>query len=105
MPELRAHPDERAPWVEGVGEHVEHCAPLLQQLEEPAVGMELVGSRNVEQAGRTADEEAPCLLGNRLAEGRPERLDELSLPWRQALIVELATERARSELESRQLLV
>src|SRR5439155_10436728 len=72
---------------------------------EPAVGLELVGSRDDEQPGRPADEEAPRLLGNRLAEGRPERLDELALARRQGGIVELPTECTCSELQSRELVV
>ena len=70
MVELLADPDERTPRLERrLAEHVEQSGPLLDELEQAAVCVELLGAQVAEQVGGAADIET-LLRGDELGERR-----------------------------------
>src|SRR5512133_2428255 len=62
MIEVDADPDERAARIDRLAEHLEQRRALLEQLEQPLVGVKLVPARAFEQSGGAADIEALPLL-------------------------------------------
>src|SRR5207302_781328 len=100
MNELMADAHERPSPVEpGVAEDVEQGRALLDELEETAVGVELLGAHLAEQIRGAADVEA--LSGrDELDEGGPDRGEKLPLAHRQAGVLEAPPKERRSELEA-----
>src|SRR5712691_11029640 len=97
MRELCADADERPPGLgRRVAEHFEEGRALLDEIEQVAVGVELLGAYLAEQVGRTADVEA--LRGrDELGERRPQRGEERALVGTERRVVDAAAEQRRAE--------
>ena len=63
MLELGADADERPPRIERAAQQLEQRRALLEDLEQPAVRLELVVAHVVEQPGRAADVQALLVVG------------------------------------------
>ena len=84
MLELVADADERAARLERrLAEHLEQRGALLDELEQVAVRLELLGAHLAEQVGGAADVE-PLLGRDELGERRPERGEERALAQAEA---------------------
>src|SRR6184192_3950035 len=99
MIELDADADEGPPRIERLAEHTEQRGALLEELEQPLIGLELVALGALEQAGGAADVQALALL-EQLREGRPERREEGGLPLREARILEPLSQLVRARLQA-----
>src|SRR5579862_5917552 len=100
MLEVVPDADERLTRLERrLTEDVEQRRPLLDELEEVAVGLELLGADLAEEVGGAADVE-PLLGGDELREGRPKRSEKRPLARREAGLVEAAAQERRTELEA-----
>ena len=77
----------------------EQLGALLDELEQAAVRVELLGAHLAEQVGGAADVQA-LLRGDELGERGPKRSEEGTLARRQPGIVEAAAQERRPELEA-----
>ncbi len=84
----------------GPAEHVEHVGAALDELEQAAVGVELLRAHVAEEVGRAADVE-PLLSRLELGEDGLECVEEPALARRQARVFQAAAQRAGSELHAR----
>ena len=99
MLEVVADADERPARLERrLAEHLEQRGALLDELEQAAVGLELLGAHLAEQVGGAADVE-PLLRRDELGERRPERGEERALAQAEARVVEAAAQERRAELK------
>ncbi len=96
--ELVPDADERPSHLRRLAEHVEQRGPLLHELEQAAVRLQLLSAHLAEQVGGAADVE-PLLRGEQLREGGPERREEAALLDAQARVLEAPAQKRRPELE------
>src|SRR5437763_15196872 len=99
MLELDADADEGPPRIERLAEHTEQRGALLEQLEQPLIGLELVALGGREQAGGAAHVQARAPR-EQLREGRAERREEGGRPLREARILEPLSQRMRARLQA-----
>src|SRR6476659_1400084 len=78
--ELRADTHERAAWIERPAEQREQRRPLLEDLEEPSVGLVLLVADLLEEPGRASDVQTLLVLRG-AAERRPQSGEKLALLW------------------------
>ncbi len=82
--------------VRRLAEHVEQGSALLDELEQVAIGLELLRAHVAEQVGGTADIQ-PLLGRDELREGRAQRAQEVALARRETGVVEAAAQEDGSE--------
>src|SRR3979490_2944590 len=85
-------------------EDVEERRPLLDELEQVAIGLELPRAHLAKEVGGATDVQ-PLLCRDKLGEGGAQRAEEVALARRQAGVVETAPEEDRSAREARDGLV
>ena len=96
--ELLADAHERPARLEGrLAEHLEQGGPLLDELEEAPVGVELLGAQLAEQVRGTADIKA-LLSRDELRERRAQRREKRALASAQARVLETPPEERGSDL-------
>src|SRR5207253_1031126 len=101
MLELWPDPHEGLPRIERLAHDLQERGPLLQNLQQLLVDVQLLDAEVFEQPDCSPDVEALALRGERLPEERLDRLQERPLGRAEAGVVEPPKEQVTPELEPR----